>query len=166
MGESHLIKALESEIHFRTINSERRKKVRIGIFDSDTNTKIKDKEDYNVFSFKIEPNGISTEFLFVEDDIKKEVNGLRLFIGTEFDNKSTRHISEKLNLGVDSSKRAGKNEIIDLDVFDEKNQNKALSKEKFAQAVFEGDISISSESWQNFRHIFKNIENYLIKQDK
>jgi len=161
MGESQLNNFLSNEINRRTGDKSRRKQILIGVFDSDTDIKPKSKNEYNVFSFKISPNGISTEFLFIDDDIKSEVDGERLFIGLEFNERSTRHVSENLNLGASSSKRAGKKEIIDIDVFDSIGENKALSKEKFAQAVFYGVIDISEESWDNFRHIFENISCFL-----
>ncbi len=160
-GESQLNSLLSNEINLRLGNKLRREKIRIGLFDSDTEIKAKDKAEYGVYSFKIEPNGISTEFLFDEELIKTEINGERLFIGHEFDNRTARHKTKNISLGVVSSKRAGKKEIIDTDVFDENSVNKALSKEKFAQAVFSGDIEISEESWENFRHIFERIISIL-----
>ena len=40
-------------------------------------------------------------------------------------------------------------------------KNIALSKENFAIAVYNNDIKISNDSWENFRHIFKKIEEIL-----
>jgi len=157
LGEAQLNSLLSNEINFRTGNKDKRKKIQIGVFDSDTDIKNKYKNDYGVFSFKIEPNNISTEFLFDDSEIKTEINGLRLYIGTEFDERTARHKAENITLGVTSSKRAGKREIIDTDVFDENSINKSLSKEKFAQAVFNDEIIISEKSYENFRHIFSKI---------
>jgi ABC-type uncharacterized transport system ATPase component len=157
MGESQLNSFLSNEISSRTADIYSRKKIRIGVFDSDTNIKINSKNEYGVFSFKISPEDISTEFLFSETDIKKEIDGERLFIGNEFNERSTRHLLTNLYLGQSSSKKAGKFVIIDSDVFDDQDEIKSLSKEKFAQAVYNGDIEISEESWENFRHIFDNI---------
>lgn len=165
MGESQLNNFLANEINSRIGDSAKRKQKRIGIFDSDTDIKPKSKNEYGVFSFKITPNNISTEFLFNDPDLKAEISGERLFIGLEFDERSTRHESLNLNLGSGSSKRAGKKEIIDLDVFDENNQNKALSKEKFAQAIYNDEIKISNDSWENFRHIFEKLEEILYGQN-
>lgn len=161
MGESQLNNFLSSEINSRTADANRRRKIRIGIFDSDTDIKPKSKLEYGVHSFKITPDNISTEFLFVDEDIKSELEGERLFVGLEFDQRTTRHNSENLFLGAGSTKRAGKKEIIDLDVFDVNGENQALSKEKFAQAIFTSRIEISEESWKNFRHIFENILSFL-----
>lgn len=166
MGESQLKSFLSAEINIRVADREKRRKLRIGVFDSDTNTVVKSKEEYGVFSFKITPDNISTEFLFTEDDLKIDVQGERLYVGEEFNERTTRHNDSNLTLGIGSSKRAGKREIIDFDVFDENGINKALSKEKFAQAIYNDEIKVSEESWENFRHIFENISSYLlIKSD-
>ncbi|PIF33851.1 putative AbiEii toxin of type IV toxin-antitoxin system [Flavobacterium sp. 9] len=164
LGESLLNSYLSNEISSRTGNKNKRKKVLIGIFDSDTDIKIKEKNEYGVYSFKIKPSGISTEFLFEEEKIKSKINGERLFIGNEFDPRTNRHLTEKLNLGSGSNKRAGKIEIIDTDVYDETNVNKALSKEKFAQAIFNGDIEITDKNWEKFRHIFETILKFIPKE--
>lgn len=161
MGESQLNAFLSNEINRRTVDVQRRKNIRIGVFDSDTKIKPNSKNEYGIFSFKITPENISTEFLFTESDIKTELDNERLFIGSEFDERSLRHTSTKLNLGINSSKKAGKSVIIDTDVFDENSVNKSLSKERFAQAVFNNYIQISEKSWGNFRHIFENILSYL-----
>jgi predicted ATPase len=161
MGESQLNSFLSSEIHLRSGDKARRKKTRIGVFDSDTNIRPNSKTEYAVFSFKITPDNISTEFLFIEKDIKTEVKGERLFIGNEFNERTARHTTDNLHLGVNSSKKAGKDVIIDTDVFDEADTNKSLSKEKFAQAIFNNVIEVSEESWANFRHIFENIMSFL-----
>jgi ABC-type multidrug transport system ATPase subunit len=161
LGESQLNSSLLNEINLRTTDKLRRKKIRIGIFDSDTDIKTKAKIEYGVHSFKIQPNGISTEFLFTEEIIKTEVNGERLFTGLEFNERTGIHKEQQLTLGVNSSKRAGKKEIIDTDVYDITGLNKTLSKEKFAQAIFSGHIEIPEKSWENFRHIFEKITDCL-----
>lgn len=161
MGESLLNNFLSSEINSRTADTDKRKNIRIGVFDSDTNIKPNSKSEYGVFSFKITPDNISTEFLFTLSEIKSIIDDCRLFIGDEFDHRSLRHTSENFNLGSNSSKKAGKNVIVDTDVFDENKENKSLSKEKFAQAIFNNNIQISDESWENFRHIFENILSFL-----
>lgn len=161
LGESQLNKMLSNEIDNRTGDKERRKKVWIGVFDSDTDINIKNKIEYNVHSFKIQPNGISTEFLFDENEIKSDISGKSLFIGDEFDSISARHVSQNLSLGVGSQKRAGKRVIIDCHVYDEKNVNQAISKEVFSQAIYNQEIKIKEESWERFRHVFVEISDLL-----
>lgn len=161
LGESQLNKLLSNEIANRTGDAERRSKIWIGVFDSDTDIKIKNKREYNVHSFKIQPDGISTEFLFDDAEIKSEIESKRLFIGDEFNERTTRHVTENLNLGTGSQKRAGRREIIDCDVYNEADENQALSKERFSQAIYNHEIEISENSWERFRHIFEQIISFL-----
>lgn len=147
-------------------------KVRIGIFDSD-NSKITviNEKDKNIFSFKIKGDNISTEFLFSEIEIKTKIGDYRLFIGDEFHKDSKIHLTDSsLSIGGENQNlnKAGKRTIIESSIYNRDSVNVALPKEKFAQAVFNGDIKISDESWENFRHIFENISKCLptIEEDK
>ncbi|WP_291286537.1 AAA family ATPase [Flavobacterium sp.] len=159
LSDSKLKNHLSSLVEVRNIGIPNLQ-IRIGIFDSDTNTQLVNVEQKNVYSFKIEPDGISTELLFSEDEIKTDINGRRLFIGEEFNDRTKRHILDlTLNLGGDNSNtnKAGKKVIIESGVYNINSENVALSKENFAQAIFNGQINVSNESWENFRHIFNNI---------
>jgi AAA domain, putative AbiEii toxin, Type IV TA system len=164
LSDSQLKAYLESLVKARGIDA-RNAQVRIGIFDSD-NPKIQvvwDKEK-KVFSFKIEPNDISTEFLFRDDEIKAKVDGRRLYIGCEFHPKSQKNIEDPtISLGDSNSvtNKAGERKIIESGVYDGNHENIALTKENFAQAVFNGKIKISEESWERFRHIFEKIQNLI-----
>jgi ABC-type branched-subunit amino acid transport system ATPase component len=160
LGEEQLKKLLGNEISNRTGDVERRKKVWVGIFDSDTKIKIQKKPEYGVHSFKIEPDGISTEFLFEDKELKSYISDKRLFIGDEFNENSTRHITQNLVLGKGSQRNAGKRVIIDSDVYKE-HENIALSKERFSQAIYNHEIEIKKESWERFRHIFTKLESFL-----
>jgi hypothetical protein len=158
---SKLNKLLDSYIEARTIDKSIVPPIRIGIFDSDEKQakSIIDKEN-KVYSFLIEPNEISTEFLYSEDEIKSSVDGKRLYIGNEFNSKTKRLINNStINLGGDNSilNKAGKNVIIDCDVYDEEGNNIALSKEKFAQEIYYDRIKISENSLNNFKIIFDKI---------
>lgn len=107
---------------------------------------------------KISPEGISTEFLFSDLEIITEIKSKRLYIGLEFDERSLRHKTvQHINIGNGSANinKAGKKIIVEHGVFNLSNENIALSKENFAKAVFKNEISISPESWENFRHIFE-----------
>lgn len=163
LGEAQLNKFLSNEIALRTGDVGRRKMIWIGVFDSDTNTKIKSNPVYGIHSFKIEPSGISTEFLFKDEEIKSLIDDKRLYLGTEFDQRTCRHKSENLNLGAGSQKKAGKKVIIDNDVYDANGINQSLSKEEFSQAIYNHNIEISDHSWENFRHIFEKIESLVPK---
>ncbi|KAF2338239.1 AAA family ATPase [Flavobacterium tistrianum] len=163
LSESKLKNYLNFLIESRKIDVNDRK-IRFGIFDSDTNISIISDSSTNVYSFKIEPNNISTELLFNDEEIKSLVNERRLYIGNEFGERNKIHLQDPLiTLGGDSSNinKAGKRVIIETDVYNRSGENIALSKEKFAQAIFEGVINISEESWNNFRHIFDQISAIL-----
>jgi hypothetical protein len=140
-------------------------KIRIGIFDSDNkDIKLPDGKGKKVFSFKIVPDEISTEFLFEIDEIKQEVQGRRLYIGDEFDSRNKIHKTDpNLSLGGDSGNinKAGKKVIIETDVYNRDRKNTALTKEAFARAIFNGEIKISDKSWSNFRHIFEKIQSFI-----
>jgi ABC-type thiamine transport system ATPase subunit len=165
MGESELNNLLSNEIINRTGDEDRRSKIRIGIFDSDTGIKIKNKTEYNVHSFKIQPDGITTEFLFDDAEIKSEIESNRLFIGDEFNEKTNLHITENLNLGIGSNKLAGRRKIIDCDVYNIAGENQALSKRRFSQAIYNHEIKISENSWERFRHIFEQITHFLPSEE-
>jgi AAA15 family ATPase/GTPase len=162
MGHSELTKYLSGLREARKIDINH--KIRIGIFDSDTKITIVNDEGKRIFSFMIEPSGISTEFLFTDDEIKTDINGMRLYIGDEFCRKSKIHSNDSsLNIGGDSTNinKAGQRVIVDSGVYNRDRINVALSKENFAKAIFNGDISISEASWEKFRDIFGKIQAYI-----
>ena len=160
LSDSKLNNYLKGLVSSREIDKSNISKIRVGVFDSDTNTKVTNDETLGIYSFKIEPSNISTEFLFTDEEIKSEVDGKRLFIGEEFDSRTKRNSANPdLTLGGGSSNtnKAGKRVIIDTDVYDPSIANIALPKELFAQAVYNGEIEISETSWEAFRHIFEKI---------
>jgi hypothetical protein len=162
LSEGKLKSYLESLVGIRVIDPSDTR-IRIGIFDSDTSITTIYDEQKRVFSFKIEPNGISTEFLFNDDEIKTKVKGKRLYIGNEFDSDSKKKKDNPiLSLaGNSDTNKAGKKTIIDGGVYDCNFKNIALTKESFAQAIFNGEIEISDESWERFRHIFEKIQTLI-----
>ena len=166
LSDSKLKNYLNSLIEARKIDVDNNQ-IRIGIFDSDTNIQLVNDSLRNVFSFKIEPNNISTELLFTDEEIKFEINDKRLFIGDEFDSRSKIHKTNPLlTLGGDSSNtnKAGKRTIIESDVYNRKSENVSLSKEKFAQAIYHNSAFVSLESWNNFKDIFEKISRIIPKK--
>jgi predicted ATPase len=162
MSDSELTKYLNALREARRIDAN--DKIRIGIFDSDAKPTIVNDGEKKIFSFKIEPPGISTEFLFTDDEIKTPVSEMRLYIGDEFCQKSTIHLHDSnLTLGSEKENRnkVGQRVIIDSGVYDRDRRSLALSKERFAKAIFNDEISISEESWEKFRHIFEKIQTYI-----
>lgn len=159
---SNLNKILDSFNETRTLETVKSIPIRIGIFDSDDVRAIEMNNVKNkVYSFLIEPKNISTELLFSETEIKSEISARRLYFGTEFDERTGQlKVDRSIILGIDNNTRnkAGKNKIIDSDIFNSGGINIALSKEEFAKSVFLNEIIISAESWENFRHIFEKID--------
>ena len=164
---SKLNKLLDSFYESRRIDSNIVKSIRIGIFDSDNSqAKIVTDNENEIYSFEIQPKNISTELLFSDTEIKSIIDGKRLYIGNEFNDKSKRLTeNSSFNLGGDNNNlnKAGKNVIIDSDVYNDKGINVALTKEKFAQQIYNGNIKISEESWEKFRHVFDKILEYIRK---
>lgn len=162
---SNLNKILESFINSRNVDSLETKSTVIGIFDSDdSKAKVFNDSVNKVHSFLIEPDEISTELLYSETEIKTPINKRRLYIGSEFDPKSKQLKSNRLiNLGGDNNtlNKAGKNVIIDSGVFDQTGSNVALTKELFAQNIFNNKIKVDEKSWERFEHIFERISEYL-----
>ena len=152
ISNSRLDEFLRSSIESRKLDKKASKNIRIGIFDSDAKNKLHNNHDLKIFSFEIEPGDISVEFLYKDSEIKTLFKNRRLYNGLEFDSKSKRHIIENVTLGGDnnSTNKAGKNVIIDKDVFNSSHENIALSKSDFSIAVFNDEISISNESWGKF----------------
>lgn len=173
-GDSNLRKLLEqlSKIHNRN-------KI-IGIFDRDVPETIKkiekDGASYKnygngVYAFCITPprsridNGqteISIEYLYTDQEITTQLgNGCRLFLGTEFTRYSMRHnTNDDLTLKLPKGK--GENKVLenngDQAVYDKEDNNVLAKKDDFAEAVSNGQVEISSESWENFRHIFDKLK--------
>lgn len=154
----------------KKIDNTSKNQIRIGIFDSDDkNIKFLSEPSLGVYGIILNQPDISTEFLFSNDEIKTEsIDGKRLFIGTEFNVKTGRCLSNKnLSLGDNSVlNKAGKNTIIEHSVYNDNEENMALSKSKFSELVYKEDIVISEESWANFRELFEQISDIIPKTDK
>jgi len=167
MGDGNLESFLNGLKNTRLVEKQKSYHRVIGIFDSDNkNIKIIDEELLRIHSFKIDPDGISSEILFDESELKAFVDGKRLYLGNEFDKKTKQLIANRaISLGGDSpnSNKAGKRIVVDMDVFNEKAENIALSKDAFSVAVFNGKLNISDSSWEKFRHIFENIRTFIAR---
>ena len=147
----------------------------IGIFDSDeSNGKnisqlqdgIKDFGN-NVYAMSIpKPTfrnnmaGISVEFLYTDNDLKRiNSDGRRLYTSDEF-NSSGRLISNP-SIGVMNERvlrephKSDTPKIIDSDVISTNGDSKALSKEKFAQNIL-NDV-FEDISFDGFRAIFDRL---------
>ena len=153
----------------------------IGIFDRDVEGTIKKVDigddrykNYGnkVYAFCIpipkvrEDKGqvkMSIEYLFSDKEIKSPVDevGHRLFFGTEFTKHSMVH-NECPNLTLSKPDGKGIDKILENNggqaVYDENDNNILAKKDDFANAVINGSIKISDESWENFRPILEKIK--------
>jgi hypothetical protein len=108
-------------------------------------------------SLRLETPDISIEFYYSDEEIKqKDRNGRRLYIGTEFNNRTTRHTSESL-VCTDRNK-TGRFTIIDQQVFGDSEVNIALSKNDFARYVLEGLPNFNNFDLSAFAVLFTLIE--------
>lgn len=155
----------------------------IAIFDRDEGKLLKDYPDpykelgNNVYALcipcpqsRIDQNrvGISIEYFYSDDEIHSILpNGTHLFFGNEFKADSTRqHLIEK-SLRANDKKGIGIDKIIENNggqaVFDNEFVNHLAKKDEFANAIMNGDIVISPESWENFRPLFDIINEIIDK---
>lgn len=176
-GDSNLHKLLEQAARINNAN------IIIGIFDRDIKKTVEDIEkdgqyikDFGnkVYAFCIplpesrKRNGqkdISIEFLYNDEEIHTTLkNGCNLFVGDEFSVRTGRHKKDnKLTLSNQSDR--GKLKIVENNggqaVYNEEEENILAKKEDFANAIFNGDIEISKDSWNNFSAIFETIKQIL-----
>lgn len=126
--------------------------------------------DNNVFSVVLpvpehrkDTPEISIEFLYRDSEIKQiDENNRRLYIGTEFRQRTTQHKSDAI-LCTDRNK-VGKFSIIDNQVFkisDPGEENIALSKNKFAEYVLQEHPGFNDFDLDGFIPLFKLIEHIL-----
>lgn len=144
----------------------------IGIFDSDD--KIGKKYENimkfgnNVFGICIPKhqkytNGISIEFLYKDEDIKKQdANGRRLYISDEF-TLNSRRLKTNCNITTTSNKveayhKTGIIKIIDKDVFDLDEKNVALSKSDFASNIINKIEPFNNIDLSGFIPLLNDIE--------
>lgn len=153
----------------------------IFVFDRDNHEIVRKVEDANlgykawgnnVYSFAIPtpPHRtglpVSIELYYSDDELRTlDTNGRRLFLSSEFNPVSGRHISDatlsianKLKLG------SGKHlqlRIIDSQVYNLQSQNVALSKADFAEKVFAGEEAFANFDFESFRSIRNVIADIL-----
>ena len=143
----------------------------IGIFDSDNpEIKVLGLNSGRVSAIQIsDTKKISTEFLFSnnETELKKEIGGRRLYTSDEFSSKTLKlKAQNEINTTKINSGRLKKLEkdnlqvVIDDQVYGGE-ENIALTKDEFAQAILDGEIQISERSWENFRPIMIKINSIL-----
>lgn len=147
----------------------------IGIFDSDDKIgkKYKSLKDFgnNVFGFCIPdnekyPNGISIEFLYKDQDIKKyDLNNRRLYIADEF-KKVPKRLKSDPDIFTESNKvnayyRDDIIKIVDEQVFDKEDKNIALSKNDFALKVLNKEPPFNEMDFSGFISLLDTIQDIV-----
>ncbi len=163
---------LLQRLEFTQEQLERHEFPHIFIFDRDKPKiieKIKGNDDYtiwknNVYSFAIpiprhreDMQEVCIEFYYTDNDIKRcDKNGRRLYLSTEFNPRSGMHLSDNLT-HRDMNKFKGETKIIGDDVFDRDGNNVALSKNDFADNIFEERDGFVDIDFFGFKPLFERI---------
>lgn len=151
----------------------------IGIFDCDTTTgkKYEDEGKQKLSShvyglaiptpdFRDYHDGICTEFLYKDEDLKKEnEDGRRIYLSDEFSKKGRLKEDKKIGLAnvkkIDKKISKEKSIIIDSDVLDIEENSLALSKNEFSKHVLNKNEPFGNMDFEGFRALFENIEKIL-----
>ena len=157
----------------------------IGIYDDDNSEiKVSDLKDgsRNVHSFKIPVSSknpykrksgeFCIEMLYSDKQIKTSVvftDGIekRLYLSNEFNikqkskGKNCIKGSRKNKIYYSKDLNEEKLSVFEDSVLDLDGTNFALPKSDFAKAIYNGKITISDKSWENFRPIFEIIKSII-----
>ncbi|MBU2609783.1 MAG: RNA-directed DNA polymerase, partial [Chloroflexi bacterium] len=141
---------LEKRLDFTVASPEKNTKPHVFIFDRDINKNLNQKvgsEQYKswgngVYSMTLplpkhrkQTPEISIEFYYKDVDVvRKDKNGRRIFMNTEFDKTTGQHLTEDLNCTL-LNKLGNPIKIVDERVFNRQRQNVALSKDEFAENI-------------------------------
>lgn len=110
--------------------------------------------------------GMSIEFYFSDEDICTEFDGKRLFLSSEFSERSGR-LSSNPDVGIAHKGRVKgrtskeKAIIISEDVYNSNEKNIALSKAKFARYIYSNHPATMNFDFSNFRLVFKLIQDIM-----
>lgn len=109
---------------------------------------------------------ICIEFYYQDAEImRQDENGRRLFIGIEFSDKTGRHKSDE-TLNCTDLNKVGKFTIVDQRVFNEAEENVALSKHDFARNILAGAASFDDFDVSVFVSLFHLIEQIVTETEK
>lgn len=178
IGDKNLMQMLKN---FVCLNSVRKI---IGIFDRDNDSFLKDNPEVrdnefhsvgaNVYAFAIPVankdlygNYTSIEHYYIKENLLKEdVNGRRLFLGSEFfesGNSKDKKYQTKFS-GIQNKVKI--NGVIDDKVYDaeqdpEQKRSIALSKNDFAQMIYDGSDFAENFNFSHFNQIFPIIRKII-----
>lgn len=168
---------LEKRLDFTAASPEKNSKPHIFIFDRDINKNLYQKvvgsEQYKswrngVFSLVLplpkhrdSTPEISIEFYYKDSDIvRKDSNGRRLFVSTEFDKTTGQHLTDDLNCTL-LNKLGNPLKVIDEKVFNRQRQNVALSKDEFAENILEQTEGFSEIDFSGFLPLLEMISTII-----
>lgn len=143
----------------------------IAVFDRDNPNVTKGIDDpykdygNNVYAMRIKcpqcridegRTNISIEYLYTDDEIHSVLpNNCQLFFGNEFSTNSRRRHLTRTDLFLADKKGCGEDKIIENNggqaVYNNDDNNILAKKDDFANAVVNGDVVISQQSWESFR---------------
>ncbi len=108
---------------------------------------------------------ICIEHYYTDDDLRrKDKHGRRLYLSTEFDPETGRHLTEPLVYVKKSKLKAPYPKILDSDVINPNSGDQvAMSKNNFAHCVAKGWGEFANISFSNFRPVFELLGR-IIKQ--
>lgn len=110
---------------------------------------------------------ICIEHYYSDDDLQRTDNkGRRLFLSTEFDSNTGRHIKEDLTFVNKNYLKAKYPRIIDNNVFMDNGTNVALSKDSFAENILSNNQGFSDVSFDHFRELFELLSTIIRHQAK
>jgi len=181
LGDSNLKKTLEAHSRIQQAHKI------IGMFDCDqdkngSNTygkKLKEKGGIiklsdDVIAFCIDTpnnrsylsNGISIEFLYNDEDIKREdSNHRRLYISSEFDSIGNLAQDDKIKVknysAVKNYLTHDTEKIIDSEVYNTQKESLALSKDSFANNILNDQEGFKNINFDNFKKTFVRLRKIL-----
>ena len=111
-------------------------------------------------------NGISIEFLYRDEDLKRlDGNGRRIFVTSEFNEngrlKSDPKIGVKNNHDVKNYVKPENEKIQADEVIDITGKSLALSKEQFATNILEKTGNFSNVKFEAFKPVFERLREIL-----
>lgn len=156
-------------------------RILIFVFDRDNDKILRDLEleskqyrffGNNVYSFAIPipsfrptQSKVSIEFYYPDNDLMRmDGEGRRLFLSSEFNQKTGRHNDQDL-ICIELNRLRGETKIIDSNVFDKENKNVALSKDDFAENILVDDNKFRDIDISEFVKIFGVIERIMGAND-
>ena len=105
---------------------------------------------------------ICIEHYYTDEDIQiKDKNGRRLFLSSEFDKVTAKHLTEDLIYTNKNYLQSKYPRIIDYVLDPNTGKNKALSKNSFADNILNKDTLFLKVNFENFRILFELLQEII-----